>query len=94
MRLIDAEVLSERLLTAWNTADKEKKTEISDVMAFVVTPILVDTPTAYDIDKVVEQLRKKAYNCGSHMNIYGEKAEWMAEGYYGAIEIVKKGGAV
>ena len=46
------------------------------------------------IDKVVEQLRKKAYNCGSHMNIYGEKAEWMAEGYYGAIEIVKKGGNV
>ena len=44
-RLIDADAMCERLLSAWDTADKEKKTLISDVMARVVTPIVVGTPT-------------------------------------------------
>lgn len=68
-----------------------QKTPIMKVIEECIKAV-EDQPIAYDIDKVAEQLRKKAYNCGSHMNIYGEKAEWMAEGYYRAFEIVKKGG--
>ena len=44
------------------------------------------------IDKIVEQLEEKAKNCASHIPIYGEKAKWMRNGFYKAIEIVKKGG--
>ena len=49
-RLIDADALCNRLLTAWGTADKEKKTLISAVMADVVTPIVVGTPTIIPAD--------------------------------------------
>ena len=50
-RLIDADALCNRLLTAWDTADKEKKTLISAVMADVVTPIVVGTPTIIPSDR-------------------------------------------
>lgn len=59
MKLIDANELENRLLTAWYTADKEKRTEITNVIASVITPIVVGMPTAYDIDKVVEQLEEE-----------------------------------
>ena len=81
MRLIDADDVKDLINGLDSLPWEEECGELVDAL-----------PTAYDIDKVVEQLSKKAYNCGSHINIYGEKAEWMAEGYYGAIEIVKKGG--
>ena len=45
-RFIDAEVFAERLLNAWDTADKEKKSEIVAILSDIVTPILVGTPTA------------------------------------------------
>ena len=45
-RYIDAELFAERLLNAWDTADKEKKTEIVAILSDIVTPILVGTPTA------------------------------------------------
>lgn len=44
-RLIDADMLCDRLLAAWDIADKEKKTLISEVIAYIVTPIVVGTPT-------------------------------------------------
>ena len=44
-RYIDAEVLAERLLNAWNTADENKRADIMQIMANIVTPILVSTPT-------------------------------------------------
>lgn len=44
-RLIDADALCNRLITAWDIADMEKKTLVSAVMANVVTPIVVGTPT-------------------------------------------------
>lgn len=105
MRLIDAEVLAERLLTAWDTADKEKKTEISAVISNVIIPILVGVPTAYDIDKVVEQLKElKAQDYDDSdeepewediENVYEDgRSQGRYEAYHRAIEIVKKGGAV
>ena len=44
-RLIDADVLCDRLINAWNTAEKESEQLICGVMAKVVTPIVVGTPT-------------------------------------------------
>ena len=48
-------------------------------------------PTAYDIEKIVEVLEKKANNCQSNVKYYGEKAEWMSKAYRDAIEVVKGG---
>lgn len=45
-RYIDAELFADRLLNAWDTADKEKKSEIVAILSDIVTPILVGTPTA------------------------------------------------
>ena len=48
-------------------------------------------PTAYDIEKIVKVLEKKANNCQSNVKYYGEKAEWMCKAYRDAIEVVKCG---
>ena len=48
-------------------------------------------PTAYDIDKIVKVLEKKANNCQNNAKYYGEKAEWMSKAYRDAIEVVKGG---
>ena len=50
-RLIDIEVLCERLLTAWDTADEEGKQIVSAVIADVVTPIVVGVPTVIESEK-------------------------------------------
>ena len=48
-------------------------------------------PTAYDVEKVVKVLEKKANNCQNNAKYYGEKAEWMSKAYRDAIEVVKGG---
>ena len=48
-------------------------------------------PTAYDIDKIVKALEKKANNCQNNVKYYGEKAEWMSKAYRDAIEVVRGG---
>ena len=48
-------------------------------------------PTAYDIEKIVKVLEKKANNCQNNVKYYGEKAEWMSKAYRDAIEVVKGG---
>lgn len=88
MRLIDADVFAERLLMVWDTADKEKKAEISAVISNVVTPILVGTPTAYDIDKVVEQLEAELYKGMESLDPVLISFNF---GINKAIEIVKRG---
>lgn len=45
MRLIDADEFAERMLKAWDTADEQKRTDIVAILANIVTPILVGTPT-------------------------------------------------
>lgn len=45
MRLIDADAFAERMIRQWDTVDEEKKIEIVAVIANIVTPILVGTPT-------------------------------------------------
>ena len=51
-RLIDADVLCDRLIGAWNTAEKESEQLICGVMAKVVTPIVVGTPTVDAVEVV------------------------------------------
>ena len=48
-------------------------------------------PTAYDVDKMVKILEKKANNCQNNAKYYGEKAEWMSKAYRDAIEVVEGG---
>ena len=45
MRLIDADRLCEDLLNRWNIADIKKEELIRQVMADIVTPIVVSQPT-------------------------------------------------
>ena len=49
-RLIEADALCERFMTAWDVADKEKKTLISAVFADIVTPIVVGMPTIIEAE--------------------------------------------
>lgn len=49
-RLIDTNVLCERLLTAWDTADKDARQIICEVMADAVTPIVVGTKTVIEAE--------------------------------------------
>ena len=45
MRMIDADRLCEDLLNRWNIADTRKEELIRQVMADIVTPIVVSQPT-------------------------------------------------
>lgn len=84
MRLIDADKLK---------ADLEKaisKNEDMDCLDFLRVASFIDAqPTAYDPDKVVEQLeeRSKEYNAG--VRLHGKPEEMLTDE---AIEIVKGGG--
>lgn len=67
-RYIDAELFADRLLNAWDTADKEKKSEIVAILSNIVTPILVGTPTAdvvprAEVEKIFEEIGKTADAC-------------------------------
>lgn len=44
-RLIDVDELSKGLMKRWNTADNNAEKQISQVIANVVIPIVVSTPT-------------------------------------------------
>lgn len=45
MRAIDADKLCEDLLTRWSIADKKQEQAVREIMAKVVTPIVVSQPT-------------------------------------------------
>ena len=52
MRLIDANELCNGLLDRWKTADENNEELIKHLMADVVTPIVVSTPTVDVLDKI------------------------------------------
>lgn len=56
MRLIDADKLCEDLLNRWNIADARKEELIRQVMADIVTPIVVNQPTVNQWIPVSERL--------------------------------------
>lgn len=78
MRLIDADALKER----WTIASPEPyNTDAAEVLDSID-----DTPTAYDIDKVVEQLKDHAIE----FEAFGICSDYVELTH--AIEILKGGG--
>ena len=65
MRLIDADKLCEDLLNRWNIADTRKEELIRQVMADVVTPIVISQPTIEPQKwiPVSERLPEEPYGC-------------------------------
>ena len=56
--------------------------------------MVFDQPTAYDIDKVIEQLESEASHCASFFDGYytDDYERGKFEAYNEAVEIVKRGG--
>ena len=79
MRLIDADALQEKFEEV-----KQKVKSISEIAQIIGVQSVIDSqPTAYDVDKVVEQLKEKNFS-----------EDWTNDVVYteDAIKIVKSGG--
>lgn len=80
MRLIDADALVKRLE---KSHEYNAKTSREEVLLFRDIRIINEQPTAYDLDKVVEQLKE----------FQGEMEQFSCDGILtDMIEIVKRGG--
>lgn len=84
MRLIDADALVKRLE---KSHEYHAKTSREEVLLFRDIRIINEQPTAYDLDKVVEQLEELRKECEDPLQEYDPN-------YFidKAIEIVKGGG--
>lgn len=89
MRLIDADTLVKDLSYLYT------KNHIPvDMRARKVLTTIMEQPTAYDVDKVVEQLEQKMKRArDKEQENTSEYFEGEADGFEFAIEIVKKGGS-
>ena len=94
MRLIDADKLLETLQDLEPHCDNKKyENGVLKMLRCYMPQIINDEPTAYSVDKVVEELEKladenyKAYCIAFNSD---DRAEYDA--YTNAIEIVKNGG--
>lgn len=89
-RLIDAETLKQELYQQWFMDILLTQTSSED-MFYALAQKIDQQPTAYDTDKVVEQLEneRKFWENAYDSNLGKEKAR----SYEHAIEIVKGGGA-
>lgn len=87
MRLIDADALVKRLE---KSHEYHAKTSREEVLLFRDIRIINEQPTAYDPDKIVEQLEneRKFWENAYNRNLGKEKAR----SYEHAIEIVEGGG--
>lgn len=82
MGLIDADALKEYCMRASKSDDDFRRVSLATLAS-----VIDAQPTAYDVDKVVEQLEEtKAYMLYENMNA---DVKWFNK----AIEIVKGGGA-
>ena len=89
MRLIDADALLEQYnlkdATKYGNKDAEQQAHsYSTMMLYEIADMIEDAPTAYDVDKVVEQLEEyreemEQFKCGGMLS--------------DMIEVVKGGGA-
>lgn len=99
MKLIDADLLKENILK-WLKPSKPDETEMIEVTdALVSTMMEIDEqPTAFDVDKVVEQLDDEANRSYADFKKYAdeigesESDNWYYIGLRRAIGIVKGGG--
>lgn len=92
-RMIDADELKTQLY------DSITVNEDMDCLDFLRVESLIDAqPTAYDVDKVVQQLREQQEKLETDIfaresdNWYGQYCNGIHEGIDKAIEIVKAGG--
>ena len=91
MRLIDADLLKENI-SKWLKPSKPDETEMIDVADAIVSTMMEidEQPTAYDTDKVVEQLENRS----ALARPVGWSKAYEIIMLKDAIEIVKKGGVV
>ena len=100
MRLIDADVLLEQYnlkdATKYGNKDAEQQAHsYSTMMLYEIADMIEDAPTAYDIDKVVEELEENASRyTKKYATPYGNNGyrDTKAISIHKAIEIVKRGG--
>ena len=93
-RLIDADKLLETLQDLEpHCENKDYEYGMLNTMRYYMPKIINDEPTAYDVDKVVEQL-EEVKNKDTQIALDEEQKErcfWYAQGMNRAIEIVKGG---
>ena len=87
-RLIDADVLLEHIKKLECHAENKKYEQgMNDFLQFYFPQIIDNQPTAFDTEKVVEQLEEKIEITWKHDYLGGRK-----DAFKEAIDIVKKGG--
>lgn len=97
MRLIDADELKKELYQQW-FMDILLTQRNSEDMFFALAQKIDEQPTAYNVDKVVEQLREQQEKLETDIfaresdNWYGQYCNGIHEGIDKAIEIIKAGG--
>lgn len=92
MRLIDADAFKEYIENGFQEATNIFKNEEGRELARQITDAFCrdidEQPTAYDIDKVVEQLKERSKEFNSGLRLHGKPEEMLTDE---AIEIVKAG---
>ena len=92
MRLIDADAFKEYIAHGFQEATNLFKNEEGRELARQITDAFCrdidEQPTAYDIDKVVEQLKERSKEFNSGLRLHGKPEEMLTDE---AIEIVKAG---
>lgn len=97
MRLIDADELKKELYQQW-FMDILLTQRSSEDMFYALAQKIDNQPTAYDVDKVVEQLEEEREYSHADFEQYAElhgidtENDWFYAGLKRAIEIVKAGG--
>lgn len=92
MRLIDADAFKEYIENGFQEATNLFKNEEGRELARQITDAFCrdidEQPTAYDIDKVVEQLKERSKEFNSGLRLHGKPENMRTDE---AIEIVKAG---
>jgi hypothetical protein len=84
MKLIDADALKEYCIRASKSDDDFRRVSLATLASVIDVQ-----PTAYDADKVVEQLKERSKEYNSGVRLHGKPEEIRIDE---AIEIVKGGG--
>ena len=91
-RLIDADVFKEYIKNGFQDTTNLFKSEEGRELARQITDAFCrdidEQPTAYDIDKVVEQLKERSKEFNSGLRLHGKPEDMLTDE---AIEIVKAG---
>ena len=101
MRLIDADALLEQYnlkdATKYGNKNSEQQAHsCGTLMLYEIADMIEDVPTAYDVDKVVDELKKQAekyrnsekFNEGQQIGVFA----FEALGFEKSIKIVRAGG--